>query len=95
MLTVVFAVLPALSVAVPVTICCSPLLEIATGNEQDAMPLILSEQVNVTVTFELFQPATLAGGAAVPVITGGTLSNVTLTDNVAVLPARSAAATLT
>src|SRR3954453_23231508 len=66
---VVVAVLPALSVAVPVTIWFSPSPVTVTGLVQRATPDSESEQVNVTITSPLFQPRSLAA-IRVAVITG-------------------------
>src|SRR5436309_12800782 len=68
------AELPALSIAVPLTTRAAPSVATVTGREQEATPLVLSEQVNVTVTLALFQPAAFAGGAALAMIVGGVLS---------------------
>jgi len=47
--------------------------------------------VNVTVTFELFQPAAFEAGDAEALIVGGVLSRLIVTDAEAVFPAMSAA----
>jgi hypothetical protein len=59
------------------------------GAGQNPTPLPRSEQLNVTVTLELFQPAVFGAGLAEAVMAGGALSifNVTLVE--AVLPALS------
>ena len=69
-----FAVFPALSRAVPLTTWPAVSVVIVTGAGQNAMPLVWSEQVNVTVGLTLFQPAALGGGALLAVIVGGALS---------------------
>jgi hypothetical protein len=74
MVTEAVAVFPALSVAVPTTTWLAPSVATVAGPEQDATPLVLSEQAKVTVTLELFHPAALAAGAATAMIVGGTLS---------------------
>src|SRR5882672_1128083 len=61
--TLVEAVLPAPSTAVPVTTWPAPSAETTTGPVQLAMPEMASEHVKVTVTSVLFQPAGLGGGA--------------------------------
>ena len=68
------AVFPALSVAVPRTSWLAPSVLTVTGAEQEAMPDVLSEQVNVTTTLVLFQPKASAAGFANAEIVGGTLS---------------------
>ena len=56
------AVLPALSVAVPVTGWPLPSLVTVCGPVQLASPDSASAQENVTVTLPLFQPLTFGGG---------------------------------
>src|SRR6266571_9138927 len=72
--SLVEAVLPARSTAVPVITWPAPSAETTTGPVQLAMPEVASEQVKVTVTLVLFQPLALAGGSARAVIIGGSLS---------------------
>jgi hypothetical protein len=43
---------------------------------QEAIPLVESEQVNVTVGLALFHPAAFGAGVTAPVMVGGTLSAV-------------------
>ena len=69
--TVAFAVLPALSTAVPTTGCFAPSVETVTGAGHDRIPDPESEQAKLTVTSVLFQPFSLAAGDAVAVIVGG------------------------
>ena len=65
------AVLFALSLAVPLITWPAPSVETVAGTGQNATPPTPAEQVKVTVTFELFQWAELAGGVATPKITSG------------------------
>ena len=69
--TVAFAVLPALSTAVPTTGCFAASFETVTGAGHDRIPDSESEHVKLTVTFVLFQPFAFAAGDAVAVIAGG------------------------
>ena len=71
------AVLPALSTAVPDTICCAPSVLTSTGAGHAAMPDSSSAHVKVTVTSALFQPAVFAGGFAAAEIRGAMTSVVT------------------
>src|SRR5438067_1789906 len=89
-LTVAEAVLPALSLAVPVTDCAAPSLLRVVGPAQLATAESASAQVKLTVTSLLFQPAAFAAGEAAPVIVGGVLSMLMpLTVAEAVFPAVS------
>src|SRR6266852_2073043 len=73
-LLVAEALLPALSLQVPVEDCPAPsVLRVAAGS-QVSMPERLSVPLNVTVTFVLFQPAALGAGEALAVTVGGVLS---------------------
>src|SRR3712207_4808701 len=84
------AVLPALSLTVPVTACALPSEVTVCGPVQLATPDSASEQVNVTVTFSLFQPSALAAGLWVWPMVGEVLSMPKLTVCAAsVLPAAS------
>src|SRR6516162_9357486 len=88
--TVVVAVFPALSVAVPTT-GLVPSEVTLSGEVHDATPLSASEQVKVTVTAEELKPPASGGGLIVPEMVGGVLSRFMVTDRVAVFPARSVA----
>ena len=76
MLTVAGSVvlLPALSVAVPMTDWFWPSVETGWGVVQLAIPDSGSAHVKVTVTFVLFQPLRFASGAWVWPIVGADLS---------------------
>ena len=65
MLTLVVAVLPALSTAVPVTTWLAPFVDTIVGPEQEAIPDEVSAHVKLTVTFELFQPLEFGAGLTV------------------------------
>ena len=67
----VFAVLPALSTAVPTIGCFAPSVETVTGAGHAWIPDSESEQTKLTMTSVLFQPFSLAAGDAVAVIVGG------------------------
>jgi len=84
--TEVLALLPALSVAVPLTTWLAPSVVTVTGAGHVATPEELSVQVNVTVTFVLFHPAALDAGETWAVITGGTLSVLALKIWTAICP---------
>jgi hypothetical protein len=73
----VVARFPALSTAVPEICWLAPSVVTEIGDGQDATPLVASEQANVTVTLELFQPARFGDGLTVAVTVGGTVSSVT------------------
>src|SRR5271168_3163224 len=88
-MTLAVAVLPALSVAVPLMVWFAASVETTMGAGQTAMPEPESEHVKVTVTLELFQPLALGAGAATAVIVGGVLSIFTDSVAEAVLPALS------
>ena len=64
------AVLPALSVQVPVADCPAPWLLSVVGPVTEATPDSESEQVKLTMTGPLFQPLALAPGLAEPVTVG-------------------------
>lgn len=69
--TLVVAVFPAVSVAVPETTWFAPSVLTITGDGQVCIGLLPAVQVNVTVTFELFQPLAFGPGEATAVIVGG------------------------
>ena len=84
------AVLPTLSVTVPVTACALPSVLTVCGPVQLATPESASEQVNVTVTFSLFQPSVFAAGLWVWPMVGEVLSMPKLTVcGASLLPATS------
>ena len=87
------AVLPARSVAVPVTTWFAPSVLTGIGPEQLATPEPVAEQVNVTMTGVLFHPAALGDGAMLAVIMGGARSMLIVSATEAVLPAASVATT--
>jgi hypothetical protein len=89
------AELPALSITVPDTISFAPWVAVVIGCGHDTTPAPASSHVNDTVTSVLFQPAAFADGDAVAVIVGARVSRLTVTEVVAVLPARSRAVPLT
>src|SRR5260370_25366576 len=89
--TLVLAVFPATSVAVPVTIWLALSAVTATVAAQNATPLSASEQVKLTVTAELFQPFASGGGLIAAKMFGGVLSRFTATEAVAAFPALSVA----
>src|SRR5437660_1225464 len=59
------------------------------------MPLSVSEQVNVTVVLELFQPAAFGGGLTVAETSGSVLSILRVTDVLALNPALFTAVPIT
>ena len=63
--TVAVVVLPALSVAVPVTLCPVPSVVSIVSPRQVAIPDVASSQVKSTVTSVLFHPFVFAGGVYV------------------------------
>jgi hypothetical protein len=63
--TLVLALLPAASVAVPETIWLAPSVVIVCGAGQTATGEVASAQTNVTVTFVLFHPAAFGTGEMV------------------------------
>src|SRR5712691_1531708 len=87
------AELSALSTAVPLTAWFAPSVETTTlpPPVQLLMPDSASEQVMLTVTLELFQPAAFAAGLRVAAIVGAVLSSLTVADPLLLLPSRSAA----
>src|SRR5260370_38428587 len=89
--TLLLAVFPATSVAVPVTIWLALSAVTATGAAQNATPLSASEQVKLTVTADLFQPFASGDGLSAPKMFGGVLSRLTATEAVAEFPALSGA----
>jgi hypothetical protein len=86
--TLVDALFPATSVAVPVITWLAPCATV-TGPGHEAIPEIASEQVNVTVAFWLIHPLLLGAGETAAVITGGLVSMFNVTDAVAVAPEAS------
>src|SRR6185295_8302902 len=72
--TLAVAVLPALSVAVPDTICPWPSVLTTRDGGHDAMPDPESLHVKATCTSVRFQPAPLGTGDAAAVMVGGTVS---------------------
>src|SRR5882672_4959852 len=68
------AVFPALSIAVPEITWLAPSALTIVFAGQVLMPEPVSEQMNFTVTFVLFQPFALAAGVATAVIVGGVVS---------------------
>src|SRR5262245_61605979 len=72
--TVVPALLPATSVAVPLTDWPAPSPLSVVGPETPARPERASLALKLTVTGPLFQPKPLAAGARAPLIDGGVAS---------------------
>src|SRR3972149_1243183 len=68
-----------------------PCVVTVTGEGQATTPEIGSSQLKLTVTSALFHPAAFGCGVGTPIITGGVLSRRTVTEAVAVFPARSMA----
>ena len=93
--TLATAVLPALSVAVPVTTCPAPSVVTTRGAGHEAIPERSSAQTNVTVAFPFSHPAAVGSGATVAEIVGTVLSMFSVTLATAVLPALSVAVPLT
>ena len=88
-LTVVVALLPALSTAVPVALFAPWAARVASG-WQLATPLTASAQSKCTVTGALYQPAAFGLVVALPVMVGADLSTRTVTvPAVSELPALS------
>lgn len=85
------AVLPARSAAVPLTSWFAPSVVTVIGAGQLATPEVLSTQVKLTVTSLWFQPARLGWGVIVGDNVGGVLSMLSVTEVLAVFPARSTA----
>src|SRR5580765_2020507 len=94
-LTSVEAVLPAVSVAAPVTTWFAPSLDTVCGGAQNATPERSSPHSKLTWTSVLFQPLAFAAGLGSARIVGGVLSRLTTTLAEAVLPARSLTAAST
>src|SRR5437764_11367686 len=89
------AVLPALSVAVPLAVL-APFADRTTGSGQVATPDRASEQVKVTVTGPTYQPLLpLTPLVTAPAMVGLVLSSLTVTESVPTLPAVSFAVPLT
>ena len=94
--TVVLALLPALSVAVPVADWAAPAALRVIGLVQLAIPERTSEQRKLAVTSLLFQPLALAAGLRLPLIAGPVLSMlIPETVALALLPALSVAVPVT
>jgi hypothetical protein len=89
--TAVVDELSALSTAVPVTDWPAPSLVTVVEGEHDLIPEGESEQVKLAVTAVLFQPLAFGTGDRLPVINGGDLSTLTVTEPLPVLPSRSVA----
>src|SRR5919199_1012480 len=83
-------VLPAASLAVPLTLWLAPSASVC-GAGQVAIPDRLSAQVKPTVTSALYQPLALAARSAAALMVGAVLSMLTRTGSLAVLPALSTA----
>lgn len=95
-LTMAEALLPALSVQVPVMDCPAPSVLSVVELGEELTPESASVHVKLTVTGPLFQPKAFGPGLAEPVMTGGVLSILTpLTVKDAEFPARSVAAPVT
>src|SRR3989449_7296387 len=92
--TVVLALLPALSSAVPLADWAAPSALRVIGLVQLAIPERRSEQRKLAVTSLLFQPLALAAGLRLPLIVGAVLSMLTLPVALALLPALSGAGAL-
>src|SRR5258706_16144618 len=75
--TLALAILPALSVHLPVAACPGPSFERVVEGDTESVLESKSEHVKLTVTGELFQPAGLAAGVLVAEITGAVLSTLT------------------
>jgi hypothetical protein len=88
--TVVEAVLPAASVAVPVTDWLAPSPVSVTGAVTDT-PGRLSAAVKLTTTSVLFHPFVFAAGVREPAIVGGVVSSVTTVEATADWPNESVA----
>src|SRR2546429_9670225 len=71
--TVALAVLPALSLALPLTDCAAPSPLSVVGAGHEATPDKLSRQSKLAVTATLFQPPALAAGARMLIIPGAGL----------------------
>src|SRR5207245_4921728 len=93
--TVVLALLPALSSAVPLADWAAPSALRVIGLVQLAIPERTSEQRKLAVTSLLFQPLALAAGLRLPLIVGAVLSMLTLAFALALLQALSVAVPLT
>src|SRR2546426_3635490 len=87
--TLVWAMLPARSVTVPVTLWPAPSPNVVDG-EQVATPESASLQVKLTVTLSLYQLLALGARSGAPLIVGAVWSILMpLTVVLALLPARS------
>ena len=72
--TEVVVMFPALSMAVPTTVCPTDSVVTVTGAVQEAIPVNASAQLKVTVGSELCQPDAFAAGVTVAVMVGGVVS---------------------
>ena len=93
-LTPALAVLPAASVAVPLALWPAPSPSVWAA-AQFATPERLSAQMNITVTFPLFQPLPFAAGVRLAMIVGAVLSMLTVAGSACLLPALSSAVPVT
>src|SRR5215472_1381542 len=89
------AVLPARSRAVPETAWLAPSVEATTWVGQKSTPLSASEQLKLTVTLVLFQPAALGEGDTMAAIAGAVSSMFKVAFALAVFPALSLAVPVT
>ena len=87
---VAVALLPAISVAVPLVVWSAPSPRV-TDDGHDWTPERASPHVKATVTSALYQPAALAARSTEPEMVGAVLSRLTTAGSVALLPARSTA----
>jgi hypothetical protein len=87
LLTVALALLPAASVAVPVTDWFAPLALRVLFGPQATIPEVASAQVKLTVTSVLFQLSAFVAGERLPLIVGGVASRLMVTDLESVPPA--------
>src|SRR5438034_10765780 len=76
----VVALLPTLSVQVPVAACAAPSAEMVTAGLTEATPEPVSVQLNVTVTEALYQPFALGDRSGVAVIAGAVVSTTVTVD---------------
>ena len=93
--TLAAAVLPAVSVAVPLTTWPAPSVVTTRGAGHEAIPDRSSAQTNVTVVLPFSHPVAVGSGAMVAEIVGAVLSMLSVTLAAAVLPALSTAVPVT
>ncbi len=93
--TLVDAVFPALSVAVPLNTCPAPAVVTFMGAGQIAMPESPSVQVNVITAGAVTTPLAPGAGVTVAVMAGGVLSIFSVVLALAVCPAASVTVALT